>query len=168
MFSQRFIYDVFLWESGKKLRRDGRFCSCRGKIPGSPFGKSEESETPSRLGKLFETEGKLPLAFDEYSNTLALDSSAMSRINLGNALLGMGKYDGAIDQYSHALDKSNNDPYAQYNLAFALYKKGNFDQALSRFQKGERAHPGDAGFRLGAGTACYRLGNMREAAVYFM
>jgi tetratricopeptide (TPR) repeat protein len=164
---EQFIDDVSLWRAGKNFEEAGDFVHAEEKFREALSINPKNPKPHLSLGKLFETEGKLQSAFAEYSTALALDSSAMSRINLGNALLGMGNYDGAIDQYSHALDKSKNDSYAQYNLAFALYKKGSLDQALGRFREGERAHPGDAGFPLGAGRACYRLGNMREAAAYF-
>ncbi len=164
---EKFIDDVSLWRAGKNFEEADDFVHAEEKFREALAVNPKNPKPHLSLGKVFETEGKLQAAFDEYSTALALDSSAISRINLGNALLGMEKYDDAIDQYKLALIKSKNDPYAQYNLAFALFKKGNVEESLRRYREGERAHPADAGFRLGAGRACYRLGNMREAAAYF-
>ncbi len=165
--NEQFVDDVSLWRAGKAFEEAGDFVHAAEKYRASLSLNPKNVKALISLGKIFENNGNLDSAFEEYSAALGIDSSNLARINLGNALLAMKKFDGAIDQYRAALRQAPSDPYALYNLALANYQKGEYREALRWFTQGERTVVGDAGFCSGAGNACRKLGDLKGAIAHY-
>jgi tetratricopeptide (TPR) repeat protein len=165
--NEQFVDDVSLWRAGRAFEDAGDFVHAGEKYRASLSLNPKNVKALLSLGKIFENNGLLDSAFAEYSAALGVDSSTLARINLGNALLAMQKFDGAIDQYRCALGQAPNDPYALYNIALANYRKGEYREALRWFTEGERTVAGDAGFCSGAGNSCRKLGDLKGAIAHY-
>jgi tetratricopeptide (TPR) repeat protein len=67
---------------------------------------------------------------------------ALARISLGSALAQTGDLNGAIKQYTRALDLMPTNDIGHYNLGLVLLKKGSGQQATQEFQTAVRLNPG--------------------------
>src|SRR5205807_5492859 len=59
--------------------------------------------------------------------------STSAHANLGVALVALGKFDDAIEQYRIALEQAPGNRQLRSNLALAHYKKGDFEGASEEF-----------------------------------
>jgi tetratricopeptide (TPR) repeat protein len=63
------------------------------------------------------------------------------RINLGNALLQVGRTQDAIDQYQEALRLAPDSFIAHFNLGNALLQVGRTQEAITHYQEAVRLKP---------------------------
>ena len=93
-----------------------------------------------------------------------------ARSNLGAALVGLGRFDEAIEEYRKALETDPGQVAIRFNLGLALYKAGGVDEAAAEFQQVLERDPGqqaallllaDCQLQLGttpASSCCSRRG----------
>ena len=109
---------------------------------GSLCGQSKQS--PQELLKEaveFQQQGKLEDAIRDYTLFLDMYPDAPAvRSNLGAALVGVGRYSLAIDQYQRALD-SKPDPGTRLNLALAYYKSAQYKDAADQLATVHKEQP---------------------------
>jgi tetratricopeptide (TPR) repeat protein len=82
------------------------------------------------------------------------------RANLGAALVHLGRFDEAIEQYRIALSKEPGNAQLGFNLALAYYKKGDFPTAAGQFKT---LRGGDPRVDALLGDCYSQMGNNTEA-----
>jgi tetratricopeptide (TPR) repeat protein len=86
-------------------------------------------------------EGKLDEAIHDYYLLLdSFPSASGVRSNLGAALVGVGKYKEAIEQYKLAL-AAKDDPGVRLNLALAYYKSAQYTEAVNELEAVHKVQP---------------------------
>jgi tetratricopeptide (TPR) repeat protein len=165
--NEKFINDKSLFRAGNAFEDAGDFKNAGAKYLAALSLNPRNVKALVKLGQLCGKQGLLQKAYDFYSAALGIDSSVVSRINLGNALLEMKRFDEAIAHYSVALHQSPDDPYALLNMALAYYQQEEYTNARTWYLRGEKAHPDYAQFCFGAGDACRKLGNLNEAIAHY-
>ncbi len=65
----------------------------------------------------------------------------------GNAAYEAGRYDEAVEAYTHVLAYGVQDPRAHYNLANAQFKAGRLGPAILQYERALRLAPGDDDIR---------------------
>jgi Tfp pilus assembly protein PilF len=93
------------------------------------------AEEHINLGYLYEKQGKLDLAEEEYKKAIRKDKkNYLAYFNLGNIYAQRGEYEKAERQYRKAL-KLKEDPDVLNNLAYVLSKQGKKEEALLYIKK---------------------------------
>jgi tetratricopeptide (TPR) repeat protein len=127
------------------------------------FGQAKQS--PQDLLKealQFHQQGKLEEAIRDYDLFLDIyPEAAEVRSNLGAALVAVGRYSEAIDEYELALLKKD-DPRVRMNLALAYYKAANYQDAAKQLAKVQDADPTNVQALMLLAAADLQLGNNRE------
>ncbi|WP_448584181.1 tetratricopeptide repeat protein [Thermocrinis sp.] len=87
------------------------------------------------LGYIYEKQGKLDLAEEEYKKAIKKDKkNFIAYFNLGNVYAKKGDYERAERYYKQAI-KLREDPDVMNNLAYVLYKQGKKDEALTYIRR---------------------------------
>ncbi|RMH06141.1 MAG: tetratricopeptide repeat protein, partial [Aquificota bacterium] len=94
------------------------------------------------LGYIYERQGKLELAQEEYKKAIRKDKREWrAYFNLGNTYAKLGKYEEAKEFYEKALELKK-DPDIYNNLAYTLYQLKDYCGALfyakKALEKGSR------------------------------
>jgi len=89
--------------------------------------------------------------------------STSAHANLGVALVALGKFDDAIEQYRIALEQAPGNRQLRSNLALAHYKKGDFEGASEEFFTLYQEERGDIPISTLLGDCYIRLGRTIEA-----
>lgn len=89
--------------------------------------------------------------------------SADLRVNLGNALLKMGKTEDALWQYRRAVEIDSRLPMAHLNLGRALLQKGQAMQALDCFSRCRDLHFSSPQLFYYSAKAYQQMGRRQEA-----
>jgi len=93
------------------------------------------AEEHINLGYLYEKQGKLGLAEEEYKKAIRKDKkNYLAYFNLGNIYAQRGEYKKAERQYRKALELRE-DPDVLNNLAYVLNKQGKKEEALLYIKK---------------------------------
>lgn len=74
-----------------------------------------------------------------------------------------GDYDGAINDFSKAIELAPDAPAAYTNRGYARYKKGDIDSAIKDYDKVIETHPGFAYAWYRKGSTLLKLGRYEEA-----
>jgi tetratricopeptide (TPR) repeat protein len=103
-------------------------------------------------------------AITDYRKVLELrPGDVEAKVNLGAALVHVGKYDDAIEMYRAALPALKNKNMVLMNLALAYYKKGDFEHAREQFAVLHDAQPNDVRTIILLGDTELHLGKADEA-----
>jgi tetratricopeptide (TPR) repeat protein len=87
--------------------------------------------------------GNLEGAVATYKELLQIRSDVPpAHANLGVALVGLGRYAEAIDNYRQAL-RGGENPATRLNLALAFYKISDFEHAAEEFERVRTQQPGN-------------------------
>ncbi|MCS7195935.1 MAG: tetratricopeptide repeat protein [Aquificaceae bacterium] len=90
------------------------------------------------LGYIYERQGKLELAEQEYRRAIKKDKKNwLAYYNLGNVYLRKGKWEEAEEHYRKALE-IRRDPDTMNNLAYLLNRKGEHCEALELIREALR------------------------------
>ncbi len=107
---------------------------------------AQSEQSPQEILKQavsLQQQGKLEEAIHNYKLFLDMyPDAAQVRSNLGAALIGVGQYKQAIEQYTLAL-KTKPDNAVRLNLALAYYKSGQFGNAAKELETVRSADPGN-------------------------
>lgn len=96
------------------------------------------SEEHLNLGYIYERQGKLELAEQEYRRAIKKDKKNwLAYYNLGNVHLRKGKWEEAEELYRKALE-IRRDPDTMNNLAYLLNRKGEHCEALELIREALR------------------------------
>jgi tetratricopeptide (TPR) repeat protein len=99
---------------------------------------AQSAQSPQDLLKEaveFQQQGKLEQAIHDYDVFLDMYPDMPEvRSNLAAALVGVGRYEDAINEYNRALQKKP-DPAVRLNLALAYYKAANFRRAAEELEQ---------------------------------
>ncbi len=123
------------------------------------------SQSPQDLLKqavTLQQQGKLGEAIQDY--TLFLEKypdAAQVRSNLGAALVGVGQYARAIEQYQLAL-KTKPDNAVRLNLALVYYKSADYTTAAKELEKVHAAEPQNDKATLLLSDCALRQGNNKK------
>ena len=97
----------------------------------------------NNLGLVFENEGRLPEALDQYHLALAARPRfASAHNNLGTALLRLGRLEEAETEFRAAMAGDPGLPESYNNLGLILAHRKRYDEALSMFETALRVEPG--------------------------
>lgn len=108
--------------------------------------------------------GDYPTAISEYQKVLELRPSEVeAKVNLGAALVHVGKFDEGIAMYRSALTTLKNKNPVLTNLALAYYKKGDFENARQQFAVLHDSMPNDVRIAILLGDCDLRLGKSDDA-----
>ncbi len=111
----------------------------RGQTAADPHKPSPQDLLKEALA--FHQQGKLDEAIHDYYILLDMAPSASGvRSNLGAALVGVGKYNEAIEQYKLAL-AAKSDPGVRLNLALAYYKSAQYTDAVRELEAVHKEQP---------------------------
>ncbi len=145
--------------SGRLPEAEADLAEARALRPGSPlvgyitaglhFMRGEFAESASELERLVsrgDTAG-----WEEQ-----LDEGDL-RMDLGNCLYKLGRFEEAAAHYARAVELRPLDPRRHYNLGNALYRIGKFGPALVGFQEALRLDPGMTTARENAWECSLRL-----------
>jgi tetratricopeptide (TPR) repeat protein len=110
----------------------------------------------------------LLLTFSVAFNLFAsFELQASTNLDIGNALMAMGRTDEAIRQFQNILLLNPYYAKARDNLGLALFRKGNVDGAIVQYQKALQINPDNATAQNNLGNAYFQEGNMEEAIVHY-
>jgi Tfp pilus assembly protein PilF len=87
--------------------------------------------------------------------------------NLGNALLGQGRTDEAIANFSRALELKSENLEAHHNLANALARKGRVDEAIQHYYQALKLNPNHVETLTNLAAALANKGQIDEAITHF-
>jgi tetratricopeptide (TPR) repeat protein/mono/diheme cytochrome c family protein len=93
------------------------------------------------LAILLSQAGDLPNAANQFAESLRLRPDAPSHYNLGNALLGLGRWAEASAQFEQALQLEAQYALAHHGLALSLANRGARDDAIRHFREAIRLKP---------------------------
>jgi len=88
--------------------------------------------------------------------------------NLGNALVGRGGLDEALDHYQQALSIDPGRTEAHVGLGIVLGRQGRLDEAIYHFSEALRIGPESIEAHNGLGFALNRQGKFKEAAGHYL
>ena len=127
---------------------------------------AQTNPSPEELLKeavAFHQQGKLEEAIRDYEMFLDLYPDAPEvRSNLGAALVAVGKYTRAIEEYKLALMKKS-DPKLRLNLALAYYKTNDFRDAIVELEQVHAADTDNRQVQLLLGDSYVRSGEYKKA-----
>ncbi len=108
--------------------------------------KPSSAELRYNLGNAFARKDSWEDAIACYTAALSIEhdpiEGARVENNLGAALQRLGKFDEAIEHFSHALQLNANYPEAHCNLARMLARLGRRDEAVAHLREALRLKPG--------------------------
>jgi tetratricopeptide (TPR) repeat protein len=116
-------------------------------ILGGCASKEKRAEGHFKKGFVFQNQGNLDKALEEYNKALELcPNYVQAYTNLGTVYLGKGDYDSAIQQFKKSLELNYLDKRAHYNIGVAYIYKGEAEKAEEhlKFLKSIRSEMGDA------------------------
>lgn len=126
---------------------------------------SQSQQSPQDLLKeavTLQQQGKLEQAVNDYDLFLDIyPDAAEVRSNLGAALVALGKYSRAINEYKLALMKKDS-PQLRLNLALAYYKTDDFVTASSELEKLNTADKTNLQVALLLGDCYLRAGQNKK------
>jgi tetratricopeptide (TPR) repeat protein len=109
--------------------------------------------------------GDFEAAIRDYHKVLELRPDTVeAKVNLGAALVRVGRFDEAIAMYRSALPSVPQKNAVLMNLALAYYKKGDFENAREQLEAVHKAQPNDVRAAILLGDTYVRLGKF-DAAV---
>ncbi len=85
----------------------------------------------------------------------------------GLALAGQGKYEEALVEYKKALEKDQDQPYVQANMADTLSKLNKNEEALAAYEKAIALKPDDAAMYTNMGVLLGKMGKTAESQEAF-
>ncbi len=122
------------------------------------YAQSASPEQLFREAVAAQQHGDEALAVRKYQEILKRYPDAVeARANLGAALVKLGRFDEAIEQYRAALAKNAGNSALRMNLALAYYKKGAFREAIEQLTA-LHADPADTRIATLLGDCYARLG----------
>ena len=102
-------------------------------------------EAHSNLGRIYQEQGKIDLAEQQYRKALDVDpqySTAMVR--LGSVYYTKGEYEAAIDNYKQAIKVNSGNSTAHYRLGEAYAALGRYDDAIKALNTSIAQNPNSA------------------------
>ncbi len=129
---------------------------------------AQDPRWPYYLADLTAREGDQETAAAALDRVLSIDpGNVAAQIRRGNALLELGRLDGAERDYSGALDRDPRQPAARLGLGRISYERGDFEQAIEHFREAIQDQPEGSAIHHHIGLALRRLGRREEAAAHF-
>jgi spermidine synthase len=120
------------------------------------------------LAKLYDDEGVLDEAIDNYSKSLQIKSdNADTHNNLGYALARQGSVEQAAKHFTKALRIKPDDAEVHSNLGGMLAKQGRFDEAIPHFVEALRINPNLADAHNNLGGVLILQGKIDEAIKHY-
>lgn len=113
--------------------------------------------------------GEYALAVGKYQHLVRLYPNMIAaRANLGIALVSLGRFEEAIEQYRAALVQVPGNRDLRLNLGLAYYKKGDYSKAADEFNPLHEAEPGNARIATLLGNCYLHLGRDAESISLLM
>jgi tetratricopeptide (TPR) repeat protein len=108
--------------------------------------------------------GDFQTAIHDYRKILELRPDTFeAKVNLGAALVHVGKFDEAIAVYQSALASASEKSPILMNLGLAYYKKGDFENARVQFEIVNKARPNDVRTAILLGDTDIQVGRYASA-----
>lgn len=105
-------------------------------------------------------------AIEYFNEALYLDSNNLSVAiynQRGYALLQLGKYTEAINDFNYYIQNNPNEFYSRANRAWAFYNLGKYQQAIDDYSKALEINSSDASSYYSRGNAYSQLGQKQKA-----
>jgi len=126
-------------------------------------------------GTALAAQGKYDNAIRSYSSAIALSRKASDmsrdvawiRINLGGALLHVGRIDEAASQFREATRLNPEVAVFHNSLGIALIRQKKYGESIKAFRLALQLDPLHAGAHYNLAMVLTRQGNLREAVVHF-
>ncbi|HYL78105.1 MAG TPA: tetratricopeptide repeat protein [Bryobacteraceae bacterium] len=113
--------------------------------------------TQKNMGDLLAQEGDYLLAIDHLREaTLLKPDYAPAHLNLGGALLSVGRPDEAIREFQKVLELGELNRDAETDLGAAFFQQGKLDEAIQHFQRAIQIDPEDREARRNLAQALAR------------
>jgi tetratricopeptide (TPR) repeat protein len=157
-----------LFQQAQALHQQGRLAEardCYGAVLTRDPGHAEALHLAGVIG--FQT-GQLEQGVELVRRAIALNPNAPAPYaNLGQALIGLGRYAEAAQALGRAVTLQPGAARAQASLGVALMELGDIQAALARFEAALALQPGFAEAHNSRGLALHRLSRMDEAVASF-
>jgi len=150
---------VALFNAGRYAELEGRARLLVEQYPDSGF-------VWKALGASLHAQGKDSLQASQKAAELRPDD-ADAHSNLGNALRGLGQFDGAVASYRRALAVKPDFADAHNNLGNALRDLGQFDEAAASYRRALKLEPDFADAHNNLGNALRDLGRLEDAVASY-
>lgn len=125
-------------------------------------------ETYLAAGRLFESQGALGKAIDQFRKAVAANHNyAEAHHCLGLALSRAGAHDEAVSALQAAVKLQANNPVFHNDLGFELIFLKRWEQAVTELTRATELAPGFARAHINLGMALSRLGRDEEALASF-
>jgi tetratricopeptide (TPR) repeat protein len=136
------------------------FAMYRRMVPDDFQALGEIASCLSDLGRFEEAEPLLRRAHQQLDD-------ALTHYNLGALLSATGRFDEAVVEYQHALDRDPSDPDARSNLAAVLVKQGKLARATEELARVLDIDPENANAHTNLGLVLAQQGHLDRAAQEF-
>ena len=140
----------------------------------APAPQAVDVPTGERVTRLIEREQSLLLArrlereVMPYRRALAVNpKDADARLQIGTIYARNGVNDVAQREFEAILSQEPRHVSALNNRGNLYFATGDFERALDAYRTAEEVDPADAGIRVNAALAYYRLGKLAEARTKF-
>lgn len=116
------------------------------------------------LGKIYQTQGKLPEAIKEFKAVVQNDTTSVTaRNNLGNAYLQGKQYAEAEKEFKFAARMDPINPLADYTLGILYTQTDRFGEAEAQFKKVAKVSRSDGNVPYSLGVLYNKMGRPEEA-----
>jgi len=108
----------------------------------------------------------LARALEGYAATNKLQSLE-SYYLIGQAYMGLGKYDKALDSFERAITLSPNTAWAWQNAGQAAHMLGQYEKARAQWQRAIQLVPSNAGTYIQIGHSYLAQGDQEQALIWY-
>ena len=157
----------------KKAKREAEMQQINSKGEKLKAAKEDELSAQCALGNILQSVGDYDQSFKYYSDSLKLSKELQDHVsegwahgNIGNALLGLGQKDNALDHLTIAYNMSAKYECNPLSVGRAVSNLGNAFQAMESLQEAKEHYETALGHAIygndlqGQGRACGNIGNI--------
>ena len=126
--------------------------------------KPDYADAYDNIGVVFQSQGKLVDAINNYKKSILLNSSnANPYYNMANILKDQDKLDEAIEAYKKSIELKPDHYKAYANMATTLQKQGKLEEAIEAYKNSISLMPNYGETYSNMGNALQQLGKLDEA-----
>jgi tetratricopeptide (TPR) repeat protein len=157
-----------LFQRGQALHQQGRLAEARDGYDAVLARDPRHAEALHLAGVLCFQTGQLEPGVELVRRAIAINPGAPAPYaNLGQALIGLGRYVEAVEALERAVTLQPGAARAHASLGVALLELGDTPAALARFEAALTLHPAFVEAHNSRGLALHRLSRMDEAIASF-
>jgi Flp pilus assembly protein TadD len=157
-----------LLDRAARLQEAGRHLQAAAQLGAAVQHAPENAHVRHRLAEFYQSRKLWDAAEAEYRNTLSIETSAGTWVDLADLLRNRKRLPGAIRAYRSALELSPRSPRAGFGLCLAQVNNEDFAAAIDDCELAARLNPQDVATRRRLGLALLRLERYHEAAAILL